>query len=389
MLILKNAKVLSMKEPEFLGAVAVKDGKIAALGEHIPETETDEVIDLGGQYLLPGFVDAHSHIGMFEDGMQDEGNDGNECTDPLTPQLRAIDAVNPFDRCFAEAREAGVTTVVTGPGSANVVGGQFVALKTWGDCVEDMLLAFPVAMKAALGENPKNVYTEQKASPQTRMATAALLRKALIDAQEYAHKLQEAEKDDEKRPDRDLENEALLPVIQGTLPLKIHAHRADDILTGIRIAREFGIRYTLDHCTEGYLIPKHIQTALCENCCGIIVGPLLCDRSKIELRNLSMRAPKTLYDAGIAFAMMTDHPVIPQQYLSVCAALAVREGLPVEAALQSITINAARIVGLADRIGSIEPGKDADLAVFSGPPLDFMSRCKMTLINGRIVFRED
>lgn len=320
--------------------------------------------------------------------MGSEGSDGNECTNPVTPELRAIDAINPYDRCFAEACAAGVTTCVTGPGSANVVGGQFVAVKTAGDSVEDMTLRFPVAMKAAFGENPKRVYGSSDKTPQTRMATAAILRKALLDAQEYGRKLEEAKDDPAKRPARDFGREALLSVVRRELPLKIHCHRADDILTAIRVAKEFNIRFTLDHCTEGYLIPEHLKRAIAEQGAGIIVGPLLSERSKIELKNLSFAAPKALYDNGIEFAMMTDHPVIPEQYLPVCAALAVREGLPEEEALRSITINAARIAGIDDRVGSLEPGKDADVAVFNGHPLDFRARCVLTLVNGKIAHEE-
>ena len=387
MLILKNGKLLTMAGPEFVGDIAVENGKIIALGEELP-AENAQVRDVSGCYVMPGIVDAHCHIGMWEDSMGTEGADGNECTNPVTPELRAIDAINPYDRCFTEACAAGVTTCVTGPGSANVVGGQFVAMKTAGDSVEDMTLRFPVAMKAAFGENPKRVYGDSEKTPQTRMATAAILRKALLDAQEYGKKIEEGEQDPANRPSRDLGKEAMLAVIKRELPMKIHAHRADDILTAIRIAKEFNIRFTLEHCTEGYLIPAQIKRAIEEQGAGIIVGPLLSERSKIELRNLSFKAPKVLYDNGIEFAIMTDHPVIPEQYLTVCAALAVREGLPEEVALRAITIQAARITGIDDRVGSLEVGKDADIAVFNGHPLDFRTRCVLTLVNGKIAHEE-
>ena len=387
MLILKNGKLLTMAGPEFVGDIAVENGKIIALGEELP-AENAQVRDVSGCYVVPGIVDAHCHIGMWEDSMGTEGADGNECTNPVTPELRAIDAINPYDRCFTEACAAGVTTCVTGPGSANVVGGQFVAMKTAGDSVEDMTLRFPVAMKAAFGENPKRVYGDSEKTPQTRMATAAILRKALLDAQEYGKKIEEGEQDPAKRPSRDLGKEAMLAVIKRELPMKIHAHRADDICTAIRIAKEFDIRFTLEHCTEGYLIPAQIKRAIEEQGAGIIVGPLLSERSKIELRNLSFKAPKVLYDNGIEFAIMTDHPVIPEQYLTVCAALAVREGLPEEVALRAITIQAARITGIDDRVGSLEVGKDADIAVFNGHPLDFRTRCVLTLVNGKIAHEE-
>ncbi len=387
MLILKNGNVITMTGARFTGDVAVEGGKIVAAGERL-DTAGAEVRDVSGCTVMPGVIDAHCHIGILEDGVMIEGDDVNECTDPLTPELRAIDAINPFDRCFTESAAAGVTCCMTGPGSANVVGGQFVTMKTAGDGMEGMTIANPAAMKAAFGENPKRVYGPGKKMPQTRMATAALLRKALSGAQEYDDKLRRANGDAEKLPDRDLGKEALLPVVRRELPLKIHCHRADDILTAIRVAEEFGIRYTLDHCTEGYLICDHLKAALKNGCEGIIVGPLLSERSKIELKNLSFAAPRILDDAGIEFAMMTDHPVIPQQYLPVCAALAVREGLSTEAALRCITINAAKIIGMADRIGSLEAGKDADIAVFAGDPLDCRTRCVLTLIDGAVVHDE-
>ena len=387
MLVLKNGKLLTMAGQEFVGDIAIEDGKIAAVGKDLP-TENAEVKDVSGCYVMPGIIDAHCHIGMWEDSMGREGADGNECTNPVTPELRAIDAINPFDRCFEEACAAGITTCVTGPGSANVIGGQFVAMKTAGKDMEDMILRFPVAMKSAFGENPKRVYGSSDKTPQTRMATAAIMRKAFTDALEYGKKIEDAKDDPSKLPAKDLGKEALLKVLKREMTLKIHAHRADDILTAIRIAKEFNVRFTLEHCTEGYLITDQIGQAIAEQGAGVIIGPLLSDRSKIELKNLSFKAPKVLNDAGIEFAMMTDHPVIPEQYLPVCAALAVREGLPEDVALKSITINAARIVGIDDRVGSLEVGKDADVAVFSGHPLDFRTRCVLTVVNGKVAHAE-
>lgn len=386
MLILKNGKIIPVVGDEFVGDIAVENGKIIAMGEHLDYPEA-EVRNVSGCTLIPGIVDAHCHIGMFEDGIGFEGDDGNEYSNPVTPELRAIDAINPYDKCFSEACAGGVTTTVTGPGSANVIGGQFVAMKTAGSRVEDMVIKEPIAMKAAFGENPKRVYSNSKTF-YTRMAVASTLRKALAETREYEKKIAEAGEDASKLPAFDFKKESLLPVIRRELPLKIHAHRADDILTAIRIAKEFNIRITLDHFTEGYLIINRIKDDLKELGAGVIVGPLLSDRSKVELRNLSMTAPRTLYENGIKFAMMTDHPVIPEQYLPVCAALAVREGLPEKAALESITINAAEIVGLGDRIGSLEVGKDADIAVFYGHPFDFRARCVMTVVNGEIVHDE-
>lgn len=387
MLLLKNGNVMTMAGPAFVGDVAIENGKIAAVGQSLSYSDA-EVRDVTGMTVMPGIVDPHCHIGMWEDAMGFEGADGNECTNPITPELRAIDAINPYDRCFEEAAAGGVTTCVTGPGSANVIGGQFVAIKTYGDSVDDMVLRFPVAVKAAFGENPKRVYDGKNQTPSTRMATAALMRKALVEAQEYNEKLEKGKADPEKMPERNLGKEILARVIRRELPMKIHAHRADDILTAIRICREFKLRYTLDHCTEGYLITDKLKEALSEDCEGIIVGPLLTDRSKIELKNLSFKAPKVLEQAGIEYAMMTDHPVTPEQYLPICTAVAVREGASEEGALKAITINAAKITGIADRVGSIEVGKDADIAVFSGHPFDFRSRCVLTLVNGKVAHEE-
>ena len=387
MLLLKNGNVMTMAGPAFVGDVAIENGKIVAVGQSLSYSDA-EVRDVTGMTVMPGIVDPHCHIGMWEDAMGFEGADGNECTNPITPELRAIDAINPYDRCFEEAAAGGVTTCVTGPGSANVIGGQFVAIKTHGDSVENMVLRFPVAVKAAFGENPKRVYNGKNQTPSTRMATAALMRKALIEAQEYNEKLEKGKADPEKMPERNLGKEILARVIRRELPMKIHAHRADDILTAIRICREFKLRYTLDHCTEGYLITDKLKEALSEDCEGIIVGPLLTERSKIELKNLSFKAPKVLEQAGIDYAMMTDHPVIPEQYLPICTAVAVREGASEEGALKAITINAAKITGIADRVGSIEVGKDADIAVFSGHPFDFRSRCVLTLVNGKVAHEE-
>lgn len=385
MLLLKNGLVCPMTgEAPFVGDVLIENGKILRLGASLSAPGA-EIFDCAGKYVLPGMIDAHCHLGMEEDGMGDEGSDTNEISDPITPQMRAVDGLNPFDPCFAEARQAGVTTVVTGPGSANVIGGQFAAFKTAGNSAEAMLLKDPVAMKAALGENPKRVYGDQKATPYTRMAIAALFRKAMVDALEYRDALALSKTDPDKKPDRDLALEALLPVLDGTLPLKIHAHRADDILTALRLANEFHLRVTIDHCTEGHLIADVLKERLDALGAGVILGPLLSERCKIELKNLTYDAPRILHEHGIPFALMTDHPVIPIQFLPVTAGLAVRSGLDETAALEAITINAACIAGLDARIGSLAPGKDADIAVFDGHPFDFRAHCVATFINGRVV----
>lgn len=381
MLIIKNAKILTMVDTDIeCGDILIEDGKIKAVGIDLAIPQGAEVVDATGLWALPGFIDAHCHLGMWEDGMGFEGADGNEMTDPVTPHLRAIDAINPVDPCFKEAREAGITTACTGPGSANVIGGQFAAIKTWGNRIDDMILKAPLAVKAAFGENPKRVYHDQKKSPSTRMATAAALRDTLIAAAEYKRK-----QGTDKQPDRNLKLEVMVEVLEGKLPIKIHAHRADDIITAIRIAKEFGMDYSIEHCTEGYMIVDILKQ---ENV-KVILGPLLSERSKIELKNLTYAAPRILAEAGIKFALMTDHPVIPLQYLPVTAALAVREGLDETTALKAITIYAAEITGIADRVGSIEAGKDADIALFNGNPLDYRVKAQRVFIDGREVYRRE
>lgn len=391
MLLIKNARLLTMAGREFQnGYVAAEEGKIKALGDDPAELERllancTEVIDAKGHFVMPGFVDAHCHVGMCEDSVGFEGDDGNEMTDPVTPHLRAIDAIYHADRSFQEALEAGVTAVVTGPGSANVIGGQFAALKTYGRRVEDMLIREPVAMKVAFGENPKAVYHEKRQSPTTRMATAAILRESLMKAKEYQQMLNDYERDSENydKPDFDMKLEALLKVLKGEIPLKAHAHRADDILTAIRIAKEFGVRITIEHCTEGHLITDILK----EENVNVITGPFLTDRSKIELRNQSIKAPGIISKAGIKTAIMTDHPCTPVQYLPLCAAVAVKEGMDEEEALKAITINAAEITGIADRVGSLEKGKDADIVIMDGHPLELKSKVLYTIINGQVVYR--
>ncbi len=391
MLLVKNARLLTMAGREFQnGYVAADKGKITELGDDAAElkkleAECNEVIDVKGHYVVPGFVDAHCHVGMCEDSVGFEGDDGNEMTDPVTPHLRAIDAVYHADRAFQEALEGGVTTVVTGPGSANVIGGQFAALKTFGRRVEDMLIREPVAMKVAFGENPKSIYHEKRQSPMTRMATAAILRESLMKAREYQQMLDDYERDSENydKPDFDMKLEALLKVLKGEIPLKAHAHRADDILTAIRIAKEFGVRITIEHCTEGHLITDILR----EEKVNVITGPFLTDRSKIELKNQSIKAPGIISKAGIKTAIMTDHPCTPVQYLPLCAAVAVKEGMGEEEALKAITINAAEITGIADRVGSLETGKDADMVIMDGHPLELRSRVLYTIINGQVVYR--
>ncbi len=377
-----NAVIHTMAGPTLEnGFLRVEGDRIAEVGP-MPASSDGEAIDLGGAHVYPGFIDAHTHIGMWEDGLTFEGDDGNEETDPVQPQLRAIDAVNPMDRCFSEALDAGVTTVLTGPGSANPIGGQFAALKTFGRRVDNMILRAPVAMKMALGENPKNVYHEKNQSPCTRMATAALIREQLMKAKRYEEDVRRAEEDSElDPPEYDGKCEALLPVLRRELKVHFHAHRADDIFTALRIASEFSLDYVIVHGTEGALIAEE----LAEEYASVLSGPLLCDRSKPELRNLTPGTPGRLAKAGVPTAIITDHPVIPVQYLPLCAALAVREGMDEEKALAAITCNPARICGIDDRVGSLEAGKDADFVVFRSSPLLLSSKPEMVYIGGRRV----
>ncbi|WP_094550713.1 amidohydrolase [Petroclostridium xylanilyticum] len=389
MLLIKNGKILTMDGTDYEnGYVLIDNGKIAGVGSADTFDESqfsiDKIIDAQGGYVLPGFIDAHCHVGMWEDSVGFEGDDGNEDTDPVTPHLRAIDAINPNDRAFEEARETGVTTVVTGPGSANVIGGQFAAIKTYGRRIDEMILKEPIAMKVAFGENPKTVYHQKNQSPVTRMATAAILRESLMKARDYKRTMDEYNADPEEndKPDFDFKMESLLKVLNKEIPLKAHAHRADDIFTALRIAREFNLNITLEHCTEGHLIADYLK----EEAIPVNVGPSLSDRSKVELKHLTFKTPGILAKEGLSVAIITDHPVTPIQYLPLCAALAVREGMDEYEALKAITINAANNCGIDDRVGSIKAGKDADITIFNGHPLDFRTRAEYVLINGKIVY---
>ena len=385
MFLIKNANIHSMANENFEnGMILVDNGKIIAIGNEVNAPSNIETIDAKGKFVMPGMIDAHCHLGMWEDGMGFEGADGNEAVDPVTPQLRAIDAINPKDICFKDAVEAGITTVATGPGSANVIGGQFAVIKTYGDRIDAMIVNECLAMKVAFGENPKRVYNSQKKSPTTRMATAAILREYLIKAKMYIEKQNKAMQNPDKAPEFDMKLEALAKVIRKEIPLKAHAHRADDILTALRIAKEFDVDITLEHCTEGHLIIDYLKEGIQK---GIIVGPTLSNRSKVELQNLTFETPGILSKAGIKVAIMTDHPVIPLQYLPVCAGIATREGMDEKEALKAITINAAEILGIADKVGSLEVGKDADIIIYSGHPFDLRSKVEFVIVNGKIVKR--
>ncbi|NLD50828.1 MAG: amidohydrolase [Clostridiaceae bacterium] len=396
MLLIKNGKLLTMSGTDYdIGYILVGEGKIIEVGEMTSAIEKKfakikkplTVLDAEGKYILPGLVDAHCHVGMWGDSVGFEGEDGNEMTDPIMPHLKAVDGIYHMDRAFTEAVQNGVTTVVTGPGSANVIGGQFVALKTFGRRIEEMVVKDPVAVKIAFGENPKTVYNERKQTPTTRMATAALLRESFERAKEYKELLEKYQNEPEEndKPDYDIKLEALVKVLKREIPLKAHAHRADDILTAIRIAKEFNLRLTIEHCTEGHLICD----ILVDEGIPAIVGPSLTDRSKVELRNLSLKTPGILAKAGVKTAIMTDHPCTPIQYLTLCAAMAVREGMDEQEALKAITINAAELTEIGDRVGSLEKGKDADIVIFDGHPFEFRTRVVTTIINGKIVYERD
>ncbi len=383
MLLIKNGKVLTMAGITYeKGCVLVEDGKIKEIGESIVETENMEIIDAKGGWVMPGIIEAHCHIGIMEEDKGFEGNDTNEMTDPVTPQLRAIDAINPMDTAFNDAVEGGVTSVMTGPGSANVVGGQFVFMKTKGKSIDDMIVKEPAAMKIAFGENPKRVYSGKGKMPATRMATAALLRETLTKAAQYKEKKEKALAKGEDFTE-DFRQEAWLPVLNQEIPLKAHAHRSDDILTAIRIGKEFNLHMTLDHCSEGHFIPEYVAASSYP----AIIGPTLTRRSKIEVQNKTFKTPGIVHKAGTLVALTTDHPVIPVQYLSKCAGLAAKEGLGIEEGLKAITINAATICGVADRVGSLEVGKDADIAIFSGNPMEIFTDTLYTIIDGQIVYK--
>ena len=355
----------------------LENGKIAAIGTGLALPDGCEVVDAAGLRVYPGFVDAHTHIGLDGSGIGYEGRDYNEMNDICCPQLRGIDGINPRDPSFRSARNAGVTCVCTGPGSANVLGGTFVALKTVGDRVDNMVVKDPVAMKCAFGENPKRVYKDKCDS--TRMSTAAILRGALAAAKDYAARKQAAGGDPAKMPAYNQKWEALLPVLDRTIPLKAHAHQANDIFTALRIAHEFNVRITLEHTTEGHLIVDELAK---ETDVPMAVGPTLTHASKFELQNKSWTTPGVLDKAGCHVSIITDNSVIPQQYLPLCAGMAVKAGMDPFAALKAITIHPAEHIGIADRVGSIEVGKDADLVLTDGCPFEVMTRVKAVYIDG-------
>ncbi len=379
--LIKNGRIITMAGNVIENGCVLFDEKILYVGEE--EKSADNVIDAKGNVVMPGLIDAHCHAGMFEDSLGFEGDDGNEDSDPVMPHLRAIDGINPFDRAFKEAYMAGVTTVVTGPGSANPVGGQFAAVKTYGICVDDMIVKAPAAMKMALGENPKSVYNEKDEAPVTRMGTMAMIRELFIKSREYMEKLDAYNENSEEneKPEFDMKLEAMIPVLKREIPVKIHAHRADDICSAIRIGREFDVDVTLEHCSDGDAVAAVLEREKLP----IMLGPTLSDRSKPELRNLTFDTYKNLSDRGLDVAIITDHPEITVENLPLCAAMAVKHGMDETKALEAVTITAAKNCRIADRVGSIEAGKDADIAVFTDLPTRFDAVCAMTFIDGKQV----
>ena len=381
MLFIKNAHILPIVGEEIEdGCLLMERGKIVAVGAGIPAPQGAEIIDAQGRLVTPGCVEAHCHVGLDNEAMNWEGADFNEMVDPITPQMRAIDSINPLDPGLAEAVRGGVTTACTGPGSANVVGGSFAVIKLHGKRVDKMVLKDPAAMKCAFGENPKGCYGKAGGkAPMTRMGTAALLRELLFKAKRYREDKQAG-----KEPAFDMKLEAMLPVMAGEIPLKCHCHRADDILTAVRIAKEFGLRATLDHCTDGELIVEE----LAEEDYPVFIGPSLGPKSKIELANKSFTTPGVLNRAGLCISIITDAPVIPLQYLPMCAGLAVNSGLDKKEAWKAITINPARSLGVEDRVGSLEVGKDADVVIWTADPLtNIGGEAYITIIDGRVVYR--
>ncbi|XFA99558.1 amidohydrolase [Candidatus Izemoplasma sp. B36] len=390
MYLIKNANLISMAKINYeITDILVKDGKIAEIGK-IKESDYPKakVIDANKNFVTPGIVDPHCHIGIFEEAIGFEGADGNEMTSPITPEMRAIDAIKPQDVAFQESLESGVTTVCTGPGSGNLIGGTFCVMKTYGKTMDDMIVVKESSMKMALGENPKRVYGHRTQAPSTRMASAALIREALTKAKEYKEKLDEynekqADNKEVKKPDYNAKMSSLARVFDG-FPVKIHAHQQDDIVTAIRIIEEFGLNASIEHATEAYLIADYVK----KHNINLIIGPTLGSKSKYELRNKSFKSAKVLKDAGVNFAIMTDHPVIHLANALTQVSIFVREGLSELDGLKAVTIDAAKINHVEDRVGSIEIGKDADIVIWDGHPYHYMTKTNYVFVNGEIAHKK-
>lgn len=376
-----NAHVVPVEAEPFLGTVIVDEGKISALGSDLEVPDGAEIIDAQGQWVLPGFIDAHAHLGVWEEGEGWAGQDTNEMTNPVMAAARALDAINPREIGFNDALAGGITSVNINPGSGNPIGGLAVAMKTSGNVVDDMVMRSPSGLKAALGENPKRVYGEQQKTPSTRLGVALTIREAFTKARTYAAK----KESDPEGTDVDLVNEALGRVLAREIPWRQHCHRADDIATAMRIADEFGYDLVLDHGTESYLLADKIAAANIP----VLYGPMIVSRSKVEVRDRSAKAPGILEAAGVEVSIITDHPVVPIEFLVTQAALAVKEGMSREGALRAITINPAKVLGVDSRVGSLAVGKDADVAIWSGDPLDFASRATQVWVDGHEVYTYD
>ena len=384
-LLIKGGYIKPISGPDIPeGDILVARGKIAAIGRKVKAPANCKVIDAHGLIVTPGLVEAHCHLGLHGEASRWESADYNERSNPVTPHMRAIDGFRPDDEAVGIALAAGITTAVAGPGSANVIGGTFAAFKLVGNDVDAMVLKSPVAMKIAFGENPKGYYGQNGGkAPVTRMAVAGLLRETLYKARKYKEDIAAAEKEGKPRP-FDLQMEALLPVINGEIPLKAHAHRADDILTALRVADEFGVRITLDHCTDGALIVDRLAKA--GRPC--LIGPSFGSKSKQELAHKTFETAGILDKAGVEVCIITDAPVIPLQYLPLCAGLAIKAGMKEESAWRAITLNPAHVAGIADRVGSLEPGKDADIVLFEGNPLrEIAARPRYVIVDGKIVVK--
>ncbi|MDR2559899.1 MAG: amidohydrolase [Oscillospiraceae bacterium] len=384
-MVIYNARIKTMVTADIEnGFVEFYNGKITAAAPGVPPVVSKTDIDAKGLTLCPGFIDAHSHLGVFENGLGFEGTDANEITDPAMPHLRAIDMINPRDFSFTEAAKAGVTCAVTGVGSANPMGGELLALKTAGSQrIDKLIVKSPMALKFALGENPKTCYNDRDETPTTRMAVAAVIREQLYKAKRYMEQIEKHKKSkgETDLPEYDIKNEALLPLLRREINAHIHCHRADDIFTAIRLAKEFNLGYVIVHATEGGIIAGELK----EEGARCIIGPIICERSKPELANLRIDTAAKLHAAGVSVAICTDHPVTPIQYLPLTAGLAVKGGLPEEEALRAITINAAKICKIDERVGSIEVGKDADFVLFEGKFYDFMKEPKLVVIDGKVI----
>ena len=379
-----NVQIKTMEKRRSIenGWIEIENGKIIAVEEGSPDVVGTEDLDGQGKLLIPGFIDAHTHLGIIENGIDFEGDDCNEATDPFTPQLRTIDGINPMDRCFEEAYKRGITSAVVAPGSANPCGGEIIAVKTYGRRVDDMTIK-PVGIKFALGENPKRVYNDRDETPVTRMATAALIREGLTKAKRYLADIDayEIDKENNDMPEFDLKNHALIPLLRREISAHFHCHRADDMFTAVRIAKEFDLKLVSVHATEGHLIADILGTEKL----SAISGPVICDRCKPEMKGLELKNTAELVKNGVKTSICTDHPVIPIQYLPASAAMAVKGGLDSDSALEAITINAAEIAGIDDTTGSIAVGKDADLQLYCGNPLDIMNDPELVMINGKVL----